>query len=384
MMGFQQGDDGLLTWGYGQRYVKYDLMGREVFNRRLPANYSDFSHALDRAQNGHYFIRAASAELRRADNKRVHTVRDVIAEVDENGRAVDEFRLFDILDPYRDDVIKRLDQGAVCLNIDASQAGKTLSAEDLAKQEASDTFGDIAGVGPGRNWAHVNSVDYDPNDDSIVISSRHQSSVIKIGRDKAVKWILGTPTGWKDKYKDKVLRPVDKNGKPLKCADNQCEGGFDWTWTQHTGWIIDSKTNKDVLYLTVFDNGDGRALEQPPLPDMKYSRAVVYKIDQKKMTVEQIWEYGKERGNDWFSPVTSLTKYMDDKDSIMVYSATAGMGAAPSKDPSGRVKAASAHPYIMEFDWGKTTPAVEMRINDSMGYQAMPISVDRAFNYKLK
>ncbi len=61
MMGFQQGDDGLLTWGYGQRYVKYDLMGREVFNRRLPANYSDFSHALDRAQNGHYFIRAASA-----------------------------------------------------------------------------------------------------------------------------------------------------------------------------------------------------------------------------------------------------------------------------------------------------------------------------------
>ena len=384
MMGFQQGADGLLTWGYGQRYVKYDLMGREVFNRRLPANYSDFSHALDRAQNGHYFIRAASADLRRADNKRVHTVRDVIAEVDENGRAVDEFRLFDILDPYRDNVIKTLDQGAVCLNIDASQAGKTLSAEDLAKQEASDTFGDIAGVGPGRNWAHVNSVDYDPNDDSIVISSRHQSSVIKIGRDKKVKWILGTPTGWKDQFKDKVLTPVDKDGKPLKCADNQCEGGFDWTWTQHTGWIIDSKTNKDVLFLTVFDNGDGRGLEQPPLPDMKYSRAVVYKVDQKKMTVQQVWEYGKDRGNEWYSPVTSRTKYMDDKDSIMVYSATAGMGAAPSKDKAGNAKAASAHPYIMEFDWGKTTPAVEIRINDAMGYQAMPISVESAFNYKIK
>ncbi len=384
MMGFQQGEDGLLTWGYGQRYVKYDLLGREVFNRRLPANYSDFSHALDRAQNGHYFIRAASADLRRADNKRVHTVRDVIAEVDENGRVVDEFRLFDILDPYRDVVIKTLDQGAVCLNIDASQAGKTLSAEDLAKQEASDVFGDVAGVGPGRNWAHVNSVDYDPNDDSIVISSRHQSSVIKIGRDHQVKWILSTPTGWSDKFKDKVLTPVDKNGKPLKCEMNACEGGFDWTWTQHTGWIIDSKTTKDVLYLTVFDNGDGRSLEQPPLPDMKYSRAVVYKIDQKKMTVQQLWEYGKERGNDWYSPVTSLTKYMPDKDSIMVYAATAGMGAAPSKDPTGKAKAASAHPYIMEFNWGSTTPAVEMKINDSMGYQAFPISVDKAFNYKIK
>ena len=36
MMGFKQNADGLLTWGFGQRYVKYDILGREVFNRRLP------------------------------------------------------------------------------------------------------------------------------------------------------------------------------------------------------------------------------------------------------------------------------------------------------------------------------------------------------------
>ncbi len=46
-------------------------------------------------------------------------------------------------------------------------------------------FGDIAR--PGRNWAHVNSVSCnDPRDDSIfIISSRHQSAIIKIGRDKS-------------------------------------------------------------------------------------------------------------------------------------------------------------------------------------------------------
>lgn len=82
---------------------------------------------------------------------------------------VDEWRLFDILDPYRSNVIKALDQGAVCLNIDPSKAGHTLTAEDLAKQETSANFGDFAGTGPGRNWAHVNSVDYDPTDDSIII-----------------------------------------------------------------------------------------------------------------------------------------------------------------------------------------------------------------------
>ena len=151
MMGFQQDEEGNITWGYGQRYVKYDLMGREIYNRRLPAGYVDFSHSLDNGQNGHMFIRAASADLRRLDNKRVRTVRDVIVEVDENGQVFDEWRLWEILDPYRDNVMKVLDQGAVCLNIDASQSGKTLSAEELAKLAASDHFGDIVGTGPGRN-----------------------------------------------------------------------------------------------------------------------------------------------------------------------------------------------------------------------------------------
>ena len=131
MMGFKQNNDGLLTWGFGQRYVKYDILGREVFNRRLPLRYGDFSHSMDDAQNGHYFLRVASSNWKRADGKNVRTVRDVIAEVDANGNVVDEFRLAEILDPYRDNVMKVLDQGAVCLNIDASQAGKTLSSEDI-------------------------------------------------------------------------------------------------------------------------------------------------------------------------------------------------------------------------------------------------------------
>ena len=305
MMGFRQNNDGAFTWGYGQRYVKYDLMGREIFNRQLPDGYADFSHAMDPMQNGNYLVRVASADHARPDGKHVRTVRDVIIEVDQNGTVVDEWALWDILDPYRNNVLKALDQGAVCLNIDATKAGQTITAEQLAELDKTDNFGDIVGAGAGRNWAHVNSVDYDPTDDSIIISSRHQSALIKIGRDKQVKWIMGSPEGWGPKFADKVLKPVDKDGKPIKCEGSKCEGDFDWTWTQHTGWRVDSKSDKDVFYLSVFDNGDARGMEQPALPEMKYSRAVVYKIDQKKMTVEQIWEYGKERGHAWYSPVTS-------------------------------------------------------------------------------
>ena len=376
MMGFRQNKDGAFTWGYGQRYVKYDLMGREIFNRRLPDGYNDFSHAMDAMQNGHYLVRVASSDHVRADGKHVRTVRDVIIEVDQNGNVVDEWRLFDILDPYRDNVLKVLDQGAVCLNIDASQAGKTLSAEQLAEQDKSDKFGDIVGSGAGRNWVHVNSVDYDPTDDSIIISSRHQSALIKIGRDKKVKWIMGSPEGWKKTFADKVLKPVDSKGNPIKCEGSKCEGGFDWTWTQHTGWRVDSKSDKNIFTLSVFDNGDARGMEQPPLPDMKYSRAVIYKINQKKMTVEQIWQYGEERGHAWYSPVTSLTEYMPDKNSVFVYSATAG---ANFNFKTGAFESAP-NPYIDECKWGAKEPSVEIQLKNTSGYQAMPVDLKKAFS----
>ena len=375
MMGFRQNKDGAFTWGYGQRYVKYDLMGREIWNRRLPISYNDFSHSLDPAQNGHFFLRVASSNVKLANGQNVRTVRDVIAEVDHDGYVVDEFRLFDILDPYRSDVIKALDQGAVCLNIDASKAGKTLSEEDIRKLNESDHYGDIAGTGIGRNWAHVNSVDYDPTDDSIIISSRHQSAIIKIGRDKKVKWILGAPRGWKGEFAGKVLKPVDHQGKPIACTDATCEGGFDWTWTQHTAFRIDAKSKPGVVYLTAFDNGDAHGMEQPALPEMKYSRAVVYKVDEKAGTVEQVWTFGEERGHDWFSPVTSLTEYHADKNSIFVYSATAG---APFDIKTGAFTSAP-NPYMMEFNWGEKEPAVEMRVESTTGYQAMPIDLKAAF-----
>ena len=375
MMGFQQTTDGGFIFGYGQRYAKYDMLGREIFNRRLPLGYADYSHALDQAQNGHTFLRVSSSDLRRADNKRVHTVRDLIVEMDSEGNAVDEFKLWEILDPYRDNVLKALDQGAVCLNIDASQAGHTLSAEDLAKQDSSNNFGDITGVGPGRNWAHVNSVDYDPTDDSIIISSRHQSAIIKIGRDKKVKWILGSPEGWKKGWAEKVLTPVDKDGKKIACTGSVCEGGFDWTWTQHTGWRVDSKSNGDVIYISAFDNGDGRGMEQPAMPSMKYTRGVVYKVDQKKMTVEQVYAVGQDKGYDYYSPVTGLAEYMPDKDSFVVYYSTAGLGETLA-GKKGRV---DIHPFLAEYKWGEQEPSVLMSFKDTMGYQAWVFDLKKAF-----
>lgn len=38
-------------------------------------------------------------------------------------------------------------------------------------------------------------------------------------------------------------------------------------------------------------------------------------------------------------------------------------------------------PYLQEFKWGAKAPSVEIRINSSMGYQAIPFRVQQAFSH---
>ncbi|WOT06859.1 aryl-sulfate sulfotransferase [Shewanella youngdeokensis] len=307
LMGLSQTKDGTYVFVQGQSWGEIDMMGRVITFKRLPGGYVDGSHEARYTANDTILIRAGKANYRREDGQYVHTVRDQVIEIDRLGNLIDVWDLNKIIDPLRDDLLGALDSGAVCLNVDLDHVG------EQAKLEPDTPFGDALGVGPGRNWAHINSADYDPSDDSIIISARHQG-VMKIGRDKKIKWIQAPNVGWGD-LSDKVLTPVDSKGNKLNCKGSKCTGtDFDWTYTQHTAWLSSKGT------LTVFDNGDGRNLEQPALPTMKYSRFVEYKIDEDKGTIEQSWEYGKNQGYDWYSPVTSITEYRADKNTMFSFS----------------------------------------------------------------
>ena len=311
-MGFFPTKSGTYTFVQGQRWIEMNLAGRIVAKHPLPPGYIDLSHASWEMPNGNILLRAAKYRYHRPDGQIVQSVRDFIIEVDRSGNVIDEWDLNTILDPTRDALIKNLDLGAVCMNVDLDAQGKAVGAEPL---------GDAAGVGTGRNWAHVNSVAYDESDDSIIISARHQG-VMKIGRDKEVKWILAPSEGWKNGLEKKLLKPVDKDGRPLKCSSTgDCEGGFDFTYTQHAAWPRASKNGTIV----VFDNGQVRHYEQPALPEMNYSRVVEYKIDPKTMTVKQTWAYGKDRGYESFAPITSNAAYQADKDTMFGFYGSVGL-----------------------------------------------------------
>lgn len=382
LMGFDQTVDGALICGMGQAYMKYDLMGRQIFHRALPKSYNDFSHHMEETSKGTYLLRVASADMKRKDGKNVRTVRDVLIELDRDGNVIDEWNMGEILDPYRDVNLLAMDQGAVCLNIDVEKAGKTASKEEM---EENAPFGDIAGVGSGRNWAHINSVNYDSSDDSIILSVRNQSAVVKVGRDKKIKWILGSPEGWSGKFAKKVLTPVDKDGKRINCGESgsKCpgylseKGGFDWPWVQHTAYKINEKSKPGIVHVSVFDNGDSRGMEQPAIISMKYSRAVEYVVNEKDMTVQQVWEFGKERGFKWYSPITSVVEYQPKTDSMMIHSATAGMGDVQAV-LQGRVE---VEPFLHEIKYGTNESMLEIKITDNnfVGYRALSIDLQKAF-----
>ncbi|WOT03569.1 aryl-sulfate sulfotransferase [Shewanella youngdeokensis] len=304
LMGFHDTGYGGYTFVQGQRYGTFNLLG-QIQSMRLPRGYIDASHEHNIMPNGHTLVRAAKANYVNDQGDTVHTVRDHILEMDQHGNLVEVWNLAEILDPYRDALLEALDMGAVCLNVDIDHLGET------AEMQIDAPYGDIAGIGAGRNWAHVNSIEYDPKGDSIIVSMRHQG-VAKINRDKEVVWIQAPSEGWNKELSKKLLTPVDSKGNKIKCTEKGvCEDNFDFTYTQHTAWLNNSNGN-----LTVFDNGDGRGHEQPALGSMKYSRFVEYKIDEENMTIEQVWEYGKDRGFDWFSPITSNVEYMADRDTM--------------------------------------------------------------------
>jgi len=65
----------------------------------------------------------------------------------------------------------------------------------------------------------------------------------------------------------------------------------------------------------LFDDGDDRNFDTTATDH--YSRAVEYKIDPVNMTVQQIWEYGKERGIETFSRIVSNVQFLQETNHVL-------------------------------------------------------------------
>lgn len=144
------------------------------------------------------------------------------------------------------------------------------------------------------DWMHMNAALYDSQHDSIIVSSPIQSQVVAIDpQTSEIQWILGPHEGYdgSSAYLAKyLLTPINEN--------------FEWQWAQHHPMLMkDLDQDPETIDLMMLDNGQVRSFTQSGAvePDQNWSRAVHYRIHLSNKTVEQIWEYGKERGNDLYA-----------------------------------------------------------------------------------
>lgn len=159
------------------------------------------------------------------------------------------------------------------------------------------------------DWFHANSVFYDANDQTIIVSGRNQG-VIKLDWNNSLKWILAPHQGWGNAGRDGsgsptapyLLTAIDANGQPYASGIQQGQTyhpDFDWPFAQHTANVLSNGN------LMVFDNGFNRRLDASiPLAD-RYSRIVEYGINGQAKTVRQLWDWGKQDGYGLYSVIIS-------------------------------------------------------------------------------
>ena len=153
-----------------------------------------------------------------------------------------------------------------------------------------------SGSQDGHDWFHNNAVWYDKKTNSLTFSGRHQDIVINRDFETGkLNWIIGDPEGWPEDMQKYFFKPVGN-------------GDFDWQYEQHACMVL---PNGDIM---CFDNGHYRAKVKEKYVPAKdnFSRGVIYRINTEDMTIEQVWEYGKDRGAEFFSPYICNVEYYNE------------------------------------------------------------------------
>lgn len=193
------------------------------------------------------------------------------------------------------------------------------------------------------DWFHMNAIWYSASDDCIIVSGRNQG-LAKIDRNNGLKWILAPHQGWGLagangqglNTADYLLTAVDASGTPLSQGvqeGTEASSEFDWCWGQHAPMLLD---NGNIM---LFDNGYNRQFGSAN----SYSRAVEYSVNQNDKTVKQVWQWGTDRGLDFFSSIISDVDVLPETGNRLI---TAGFIRATGV-PQAKVVEIS-HPMDME------------------------------------
>lgn len=248
---FERLKNGNWLWAKGQLIYEYDMLGREANRWEIPGYFQH--HDQIEKPGGNLIVCVTKEGL--------DTGLDHIIELDrQTGGVVREWDLRQVLDMGRFDLLEH-------------------------------TY----------DWLHVNAVWFDEADEGLILSARHQG-IFKVSRDNRLEWILAPHQGWGaagpqgegENTAPRLLMAVDGAGLPY--SEEVQMGiedvpGFSWPWGQHACMIVPGGN------IFCFDNGWKKNFGD----NAGYIRAVEYRLNPGLMELEQVWEYGKDRGSELYS-----------------------------------------------------------------------------------
>ena len=188
------------------------------------------------------------------------------------------------------------------LNRETGEIEKTIDLKDILPEAFYEDYDSTSREDGKVDWFHQNSVEYDEADNSIIISGRHQDTIMKIDYDTSeIKWIMGDSSGWPESYQKYFLK-----------GDVKASGG------QHAEIILpdqdDNDETTDILY---YDNnisvtrGDEETSE-------KYSEARQVRINDAEMTIEEVWTFGEALGKDYYTKIIGSARYLSNTGNRLV------------------------------------------------------------------
>ncbi len=310
--------------------VEIDMLGNIVQSwrpRLRPSNLPNSTfvdidtlhHDMVELPNGHFLT--LSSELRLVNDfptldpgrptETANVVGDVVVEFRRDGSIVNEWKMFDMLD------LHRIGYQSVLGFWNAAYGNPT---------------------GGTRAWTWGNAVSYVAEDDSILISLRHQNAVMKFSRASgAIKWIFGDHSGWGPTFQQYLLTPAT---------------GATWPYGQHGAKI----TRRGTLLL--HDNGNFRAMppDAPTPAAENFSRGVEYRIDEGRMKVDQVWEFG---GNQYYAMFVGDADLLQRNNVLVTFGGQAKVNGVPV-DGAGHLSA-----QILEIDRRRKRSDIVMEIRVS-------------------
>ncbi len=241
--------------------TRYSLLGRKEQSYPYPKDFTSFTHGIGRMPNGNFLvIGTQTGTTANIEGTEQPTHRDIILEMDyRTGNEVRRWDIAQILNPDRSVIVRssQKDYGAI-------------------------------------DWIHTNSVQFDASDNSIVLSGRHIGMVKFDYQSGRLKWVFGPALGYDKSGRDgtgpalwdKVLTAVDSSGTPLPTAVQQGlteSPHFQWPTTTHDAKVLGNG------YFSIFNN-DNFAYNKRIIAHQN-STGMLFKIDEQKKTIEQVWSF---------------------------------------------------------------------------------------------